>query len=57
VTLPSTHTPEGASNKEVNTHLDKLIVERERPDYDAPWFMRRHWATMWSTMRGWLLHQ
>ena len=29
-TLPSTHTPEGASNDEVNRHLDKLIVDRER---------------------------
>ena len=28
-TLPSTHTPEGASNDEVNQHLDKLIVDRE----------------------------
>jgi hypothetical protein len=28
-TLPSTHTPKGASSDEVNQHLDKLIVDRE----------------------------
>jgi len=25
-TLPSTHTPEGASDKEVNIHLDKIAL-------------------------------
>jgi hypothetical protein len=45
-TLPS-------STKEHNKKLDKLVTEREPPDRNAPWWERRHWATMWSTVRGW----
>jgi hypothetical protein len=36
MTLPSTHTPEGASNDEVNRHLDKLILDREEKAIDWP---------------------
>jgi hypothetical protein len=35
-TLPSTQTREGASDKEVNIHLDKVALRQEQPDYDAP---------------------
>jgi hypothetical protein len=53
-TLLSTHTPSDATNKEVNVHLDKLIVEQEPREFDAPWFGRRFFATVWSTVTGWL---
>ena len=56
-TLPSTYTPEGASDKAVNIHLDKLITEREPVDYEATWVQRRYWATLYSTVRAWLLRQ
>jgi predicted nicotinamide N-methyase len=50
-TSPSTHTPEGASNKDVNVHLDKLTIDRELREIDAPWFGRRYWATLYSRSR------
>jgi hypothetical protein len=39
-TLPSTHTPEGVTDKAVNIHLDKLITQREPVDYEATWVQR-----------------
>ena len=45
-TLPS-------STKEHNKALDKEIVDREEKPIDAPWWERRHWATLWSTVRAW----
>jgi hypothetical protein len=56
-TLPSTQTREGASDKEVNIHLDKVALRQEQPDYDAPWFDRRFFATMWSTVKAWFAPQ
>ncbi len=47
-TLPS-------STKEHNKTLDKQIVEREPPDYDAAWFWRRYVVTLYSTMRAWVV--
>jgi hypothetical protein len=52
-TLPSTHTPEGASNDEVNRHLDKLILDREeQPDWNTPWRARKFAVTVMSTLRN-----
>jgi hypothetical protein len=56
-TLPSTHTPEGATDKAVNIHLDKLITQREPVNYEATWVQQRYWATRYSTVRAWLLRQ
>ena len=42
---------------EHNKKLDQQIVDREPLDYDAPWVQRRYWATLYSTMRAWLLRQ
>jgi hypothetical protein len=53
-TLPSTFTPEGASNEEVNRHLDKLILDREEksPDWTVPWVMRKFGVTLLSTIKN-----
>ena len=56
-TLPSTPTPEGASEKEVNIHLDEVALRQEAPDYDAPCFDRRFFATIWSTVKAWFAPQ
>jgi hypothetical protein len=53
-TLPSTHGPEGV---EVNQHLDALAVRGEPIDYDAPGWQRRNLATLYTTVRTWLLRQ
>jgi hypothetical protein len=55
-TLPSTHTPKGASSDEVNQHLDKLIVDREpvgRFELLASW-AQRVFATLPSSLKKWL---
>jgi hypothetical protein len=55
-TLPSTFAPEGASNEEVNRHLDRLIVDREpigRFELLASW-AQRVFATLPSSLRKWL---
>ena len=46
-TLPS-------STKDHNKILDAQILKQEPPDYDAPWFGRRFFATAWSTVKKWL---
>jgi hypothetical protein len=53
-TLPSTHTPEGVSNKEMNIHLDKLILDREEKaiDWRDPWRPRKFGVTLLSTLRN-----
>ncbi|HWX29838.1 MAG TPA: hypothetical protein VNZ53_20665 [Steroidobacteraceae bacterium] len=53
-TLSSTHTPEGASNDEVNRHLDKLITDREEKsvDWRDPWRPRKFGVTLLSTFRN-----
>jgi hypothetical protein len=46
-TLPS-------STKQFNKELDAQILKQEPPDdltRDAPWWQRRHWATLWSTIK------
>jgi hypothetical protein len=45
-TLPS-------STKEFNKTLDAKITDREPSDYDAPWFGRRFFATLYSTIKAW----
>jgi hypothetical protein len=52
-TLPSTHTPECASNDEVNQHLDALIVNREEsPDWNTPWRARKFAVTVMTTFEN-----
>jgi hypothetical protein len=41
------------STTEFNKKLDAQIIEKEPPDYDAPYFERRYLATLWSTVRSW----
>jgi hypothetical protein len=53
-TLPSTHVPDGA---DVNQHLDALAVRDEPADYEAAWWQRRKLATLYTTVRTWLLRQ
>jgi hypothetical protein len=45
------------STKEHNKMLDAQIADKEPPDYDAPWFERRYFATAWSTVKAWLGRQ
>jgi hypothetical protein len=45
ITIPS-------STRALNWQLDQQIVDREPPDYDAPWFGRRYFATFYSTLVG-----
>jgi hypothetical protein len=55
-TLPSTHTPKGASSDKVHQHLDKLIVDREpvgRFELLASW-AQRVFATLPSSLKKWL---
>jgi hypothetical protein len=43
--------------KENNKKLDAEILRREPPDEitrDAPWYQRRYFATLWSTVKAWL---
>jgi hypothetical protein len=52
-TLPSTYTPEGATNDEVNRHLDALIVDREgSPDWNTPWRARKYAVTVMTTFKN-----
>jgi len=38
-----------------NKKLDARILSKEEPpDYDAPWFGRRYFATARSTVKKWL---
>jgi hypothetical protein len=42
-----------SSTREHNKQLDAEIMKLEPPDYDAPWFGRRYFATMWTTIKKW----
>ena len=50
-TPPSSTLP--TSTLKFNRQLDQQIIDREPRELDAPWFARRFFATVWSTVKPW----
>ena len=40
------------STAQHNIRLDEAIIKNEPPDRDAPWWQRRYFATLYSTLKG-----
>ena len=40
------------STAQHNVRLDEAIIKNEPPDRDAPWWQRRYFATLYSTLKG-----